>query len=82
MSDTTQHSCLECDILLMRLFGNPDLASLHDESQTAARDVLKDTHACSECGTVLARQDSGVLVETRTKSNGVATGTNDLADWC
>jgi predicted RNA-binding Zn-ribbon protein involved in translation (DUF1610 family) len=48
--------CLECDVLLMRLYNKPDLASVRGTSSAAAARVDEPaTYTCPECGMIVAR---------------------------
>jgi hypothetical protein len=65
MMNEKQLFCLECDVLLMRLYDLPDLAAVSSAPASADEHAVgAETYTCPECGKVVVRQATGESLPT------------------
>jgi predicted RNA-binding Zn-ribbon protein involved in translation (DUF1610 family) len=56
--------CLECEVLLMRLYDKTELASIPGEKPPPVAGA--ETYKCPECGKLMMRQANGALADVQT----------------
>jgi hypothetical protein len=64
MADGKQFFCLECDVVLMRLYGEPDLASARGVLSAAELEGNTETYTCPQCGVIVVRQATDEMPAT------------------